>query len=96
MDKKNYILLKRYCKHTKIEDSFIYSLYEYGLVTVEEQDNESVIDEGELPKIERLFRLHNDLGINYEGLGAIAQMLKRVEQLEAEMELLRKRLHLYE
>jgi len=96
MDAKNYILIKTFCKHSNIDDSFIYALYEQGLVTVEERDSEPVFEENEISKIERLFRLHHDLGINYEGLGAINDMLQRMEQLEAEMELLRKRLRLYE
>lgn len=96
MATKNYILLKSFSKHSKIEDDFIYNLYNYGLVTIEEQENEPFIDENEISEIERFFRLHHDLGINYEGLDAIAQMLERMEQLEVEMELLRKRLRLYE
>lgn len=96
MDAKKYILVRSFCKHSNIDDSFIYALYEQGLVTVKERDSEPVFEEKEISKIERLFRLHHDLGINYEGLGAIHAMLKRMEQLQAEMELLRKRLQLYE
>lgn len=96
MDNQRYILLRSFSRHSHIEDEFIRTLHEFGLITVEKKDNEEVIDEDQIAEIERFFRLHSDLGINYEGLDVIAEMLKRVEQLEREMELLRKRLRLYE
>jgi len=43
-----------------------------------------------------MFRLHNDLGINFEGLDALNQLLKRMRKMEREMDLLQKRLRLYE
>jgi len=96
MDNQRYILLRSFSRHSHIEDEFIRTLHEFGLITVEKKDNEEVIDEDQIAESERFFRLHSDLGINYEGLDVIAEMLKRVEQLEREMELLRKRLRLYE
>lgn len=96
MENQKYILLRSFSRHAHIEDEFIRTLHEFGLITVAEKDNEEVIDENQISEIERFFRLHTDLGINYEGLDVIAEMLKRVEQLEQEMDLLRKRLRLYE
>lgn len=96
MATKKYILLRTYCEHSKIDDSFVHDLFEYGLVNYEERNEETFIDETDIMEIERMFRLHQDLGINYEGLDVISQMLKRMEQLESEMDLLRKRLRLYE
>lgn len=96
MVEKRYILLQNYCEHSKIEDEFIRNLFEYGLISVEKQDNQEVIHENEISEIEKLFRLHTDLGINYEGLDVISEMLKRVRNMEKEMEILRKRLRLYE
>lgn len=96
MANQNYILLRSFSRHAHIEDKFIRTLHEFGLITLEKQDEEEVIDESQISEIERFFRLHTDLGINYEGLDVIAEMLKRVEDLEKEMELLRKKLRLYE
>lgn len=96
MENQKYILLRSFSRHSNIEDEFIRTLHEFGLITVEKKDNEEVIDEDQIAEIERFFRLHSDLGINYEGLDVISEMLKRMKQLEQEMELLRKRLRLYE
>ncbi len=96
MAREKYILVSHYCKKAQIEDSFVQNLFEYGLVAYEEKENDLFIDEEDITEIERMFRLHNDLGINFEGLDAIKQMLKRMQKLESEMNSLQKRLRLYE
>lgn len=96
MTQEKYIMVSHFCKQTHIEDSFVKNLHEYGLVTFEVIENDFFIDEKDISEIERMFRLHNDLNINLEGLDALQQMLKRMRKLEKEMNLLKKRLRLYE
>ncbi len=96
MVQKRYILVKRFCEKSHIEDTFVQNLFEYGLVTYQEKENELFIDENDISEIERLFRLHHDLGINFEGLDVIKRMMKRMEKLEREMDRIQKRLQLYE
>jgi hypothetical protein len=96
MAKEKYILVKHFCEYTQIENEFVQNLIEYDLVTFEVKENELFIDEKDITEIEKLFRLHNDLGINFEGLDAIKQMLKRIRKMEKEMNLLQKKLRLYE
>ncbi|MBK5212450.1 MAG: hypothetical protein JJE55_02165 [Flavobacteriaceae bacterium] len=96
MAREKYILVSHYCKQTHIEDSFVKQLHEYGLIAFEEKQNDIFIDEKDISEIERMFRLHHELGINFEGLDALKQMLKRMRKLEKEMNLLQKRLRLYE
>lgn len=96
MATEKYILVRVFCERTQIEDEFLQNLNEYGLVSFEEKENEVFIHEQDISEIERFFRLHHDLGINYEGLDAIKQMLDRMDRLEKEMTLLQKKLHLYE
>lgn len=96
MARKKYILVSHYIKNSQIEDSFVERLHEFGLIRFEENQNETFIDEKDISEIERMFRLHNDLGINFEGLDAIKEMLKRMQKLEREMLYLQKKLRLYE
>ncbi len=96
MAREKYILVSHYIQNSQIEDSFVQHLKEFGLITFEEKKNDYFIDEGDINEIERMFRLHNDLGINFEGLDAIKQMLKRLRRMEKEMDLLQKKLRLYE
>ena len=96
MANEKYILVRQFVEGSNIEGDFVYSLHEYGLVTFKKVENELFIEEGDISEIEKMFRLHHDLGINYEGLDAIKQMLQRMQHLEHEMDLLQKRLGLYE
>lgn len=96
MATQKYILVRQYSEHSHIEPNFIQALFEYELVYPEERDNEVFIDEKDIDEIEKMFRLHRDLGLNYEGLGAVNEMLKRIQQLQEEMELLKRRLRIYE
>jgi uncharacterized protein YoxC len=46
--------------------------------------------------LERLVRLHQDLNINLEGLGAVSHLLHKVNALQEEVQKLRKRVQKYE
>jgi hypothetical protein len=96
MAREKYILVSHFCNQTHIEVSFVENLHEYGLVTFEEKENDVFIDEKDISEIERMFRLHKDLSINFEGLDVINQMLNRIQKMENEINLFKKRLKLYE
>lgn len=96
MANEKYILVRHFVERSNIEVDFVHNLQEYGLVNFEERENEVFIDEEEISEIEKLFRLHHDLGINYEGLDVIKSMLEKMQRMEREMDLLQKRLRLYE
>lgn len=96
MEKENYILVRHYCERTQIPDAFIDALNEYGLIKCKQIEMEVYILDEEIPEIERFDRLHNDLGINLEGIDALNHMLSRIRNMENEVNTLRKRLRLYE
>lgn len=96
MANEKYILLETFCEHTHIEGGFVKSLHEYGLISFEKREEDFFIGEDDIPEIEKMFRLHNDLGINLEGLDVIKRMLMRMHEMEVQMNSLRKRLKIYE
>lgn len=91
-----YILVKQYCEYSNIEDDFILKLHEYGIVNFEDRDKELFLNENDIVEVERNFRLHRDLGINYEGLDALKQMLRRVSKMENEISRLENKLKLFQ
>lgn len=91
-----YILVRHFSEHTHIEPKFIQALFEYELILPEKRDNEIFIDEEDIVEIERMFRLYRDLGLNFEGLGAVNEMLNRIRELQQELDHLKKRLRLFE
>lgn len=96
MEKENYILVRTFCEQTNIPDTFINSLYDYGLIEYRKIEKETYILPDDISEIERIDRLHQELGINLEGIDALNHMLKRIRKMEKELNLLRKRLQLYE
>ncbi len=91
-----YITIKDFCSSHEIEESFVFTLSEFDLVTVEIVEQEHYIHQEELPKLEKMVRLHQDLGINLEGLEAIHHLLERVEQMQTEVNLLKNKLRKWE
>lgn len=92
----NFIPAKVFCAHYQIEYALIYSLQESGLVQVSGPEEEPVIDEDELPNVERMVRMHEDLGINIEGIEAIMPLLDKIEKMQTEMNAMRNRLRLFD
>lgn len=96
MEKEKYILVRHYCEQTHIPNDFIDALKEYGLIKCEQIETEVYILDEEIPEIERFDRLYNDLGINLEGIDALNHVLHRLHNMESELNMLKKRLRLYE
>ena len=89
----DYILIKDFCSSHDIEEAFILRLKEYELIELKSIENKQVIYVEELPKVEKMVRLHHDLHINLEGIEAIHHLLERTLQLQNEIHSLKKRLN---
>lgn len=96
MNTTYYITIKDFCASHEIEESFIFSLGEYELVTLEVKEEEYFIRQEELPKLEKMIRLSQELGINIEGLEAVYHLLERVEQMQDEVNQLKNKLRRWE
>ncbi len=85
MDNKQWIRLEVICTSYHIEPSFLDSLYEYGLLEIFEEEDDRFVDPVHLSDLERMIRLHYDLGVNMEGLDTIRHLLERIETLQQEL-----------
>ncbi|MDF0709190.1 chaperone modulator CbpM [Flagellimonas okinawensis] len=92
MKQDNYISVKTFCKLHGVGESFVHTLCEYEIVQVEYGQEESRFPIEELPLMEKMVRLHNELEINPEGIQAIYHLLGQVESLQQEVASLKKRL----
>jgi hypothetical protein len=79
-----------------LDISFIQALEQFGLTRVTVIDGEPFIPESDLEQLERVTRLHSELGINLEGIDAIRHLLLRVAAMQEELRRLRNRLRIYE
>ncbi|WP_114751018.1 chaperone modulator CbpM [Pleomorphovibrio marinus] len=83
--KEELIALDFFCRHCRVEISFVKRLSEFGLVELVEEEDNFFIPSYEIGHLERLSRLHYDIGINTEGLEAIQHLLDKIEQLQTRL-----------
>ncbi|MBS1547829.1 MAG: chaperone modulator CbpM [Bacteroidetes bacterium] len=95
MENQELIPLELFCSTTHVEMALIDSLADSGLVEITIVEHRRFIAPDQLGRAEKLVRLHDDLGINVEGIEAIEHLLARMHALQAEMQHLRNRLRRY-
>tara|TARA_R110002033_G_scaffold123989_2_gene166135 strand:- start:233 stop:484 length:252 start_codon:yes stop_codon:yes gene_type:complete len=78
-----------------IETHFVTELYEYGLVDIVVKEDIQYIPIQQLPKAEKILRLHADLDINLEGIAVITQLLNQMEKMQDEITQLKNKLDLF-
>ena len=90
------IILDEFCASHHVEVSFIHSLEETGLIETVAVNQALYIASDDLPKLERITRLHQDLNINPEGIDAVNHLLRHIEEMKQEIVQLRNRIRFYE
>jgi hypothetical protein len=96
MGTRNYIRIKEFCSSHEIEESFVYELQEYEVIHLEIREQEHLLHLRELPRLEKMLRLHRELQINPEGLQAVDHLLRKVRDLQDEVKYLRNKLNRFE
>lgn len=79
----------------EVEESFIESLQDVGLIQVIDENNDRFITYEDLSELEQFIRWHYEMDINVEGIDALHHMLQRVRSLQSEIEQLRRELAFY-
>ena len=90
------IMLDEFCASHHVEVSFIHSLEETGLIETVAVNQALYIVSDDLPKLEQITRLHQDLNINPEGIDAVNHLLRHIEAMKQEIVQLRNRIRFYE
>ncbi|MBK9733805.1 MAG: chaperone modulator CbpM [Saprospiraceae bacterium] len=96
MVNNNFVLAEKFCTHHDIEISFINSLGEYGLVDVIAFENSLYLANDSLHNIEKMMRLHFDLGVNIEGIEVIENLLQQIQTLHHELKAANNKLKLFD
>ena len=95
METTDMIVLDEFCTSHQVEVSFVRSLEEHGLIETIIVNETVCIQENALPRLEQIVRLHQELNINSEGVDAIINLLKRIENMQNEITILRNKLNFY-
>jgi uncharacterized Fe-S cluster-containing MiaB family protein len=96
MNKGNMITANEFCTCHNIEISFLNSLQEAGMLEITTIKETEYIHENQLNELEKIVRLYFELDINIEGIETINHLLRRINNMQDEITLLKNRLRLYE
>jgi hypothetical protein len=96
MTTKPLVTVADFCVYHNLEQTFIIDLEQAGLIEITIVDEITYIPESELENLERMIRMHRELDINVAGIEAITHLLKRIEDFQEEVRVLKNRLKLYE
>ncbi len=92
----NLISIQSICHHYDVEITFFNSLNEYGLIELTIIDEEPYLQKSKIKNIEKLIRLHHELGINMEGIDVISNLTEKINSLHKEIDFLKNRIIFYE
>ncbi|HLF44867.1 MAG TPA: chaperone modulator CbpM [Chitinophagaceae bacterium] len=95
MQSKQLIPVHELCIHYQIEQSFIFSLKEAGLIEVITVEETICVPLNQLPQLEKMIRLY-EMDINPEGIETITHLLNRIQEMQKEILMLQNRLNRYE
>ncbi len=95
MQTENMILAHEFCMHHNVQLSFIESLSDFRLIEVTIIEGKIFIPSDQLCQIEKLVRLHFELGINLEGIETISHLLKRITTMQEQIIQLRNKVGIY-
>jgi hypothetical protein len=96
MQSDDIVRASEFCVHHSIELSFIHSLQEHGLVETVIIEETLFLPTSQLPRLEKILRLHFDLDINLAGVETITHLLERIESLQEQITKLNNRLKAFE
>ena len=91
----NRLLYSECLRIYEVEESFIESLQEVGLIQVIDQDEDRFVAYDDLSDLEQFIRWYYEMDINVEGIDALRHMLQRVRSLQSEIAQLRHELQFY-
>lgn len=96
MEQQEWISAELFCIQYHVDLALVRAIGDIGLVEVNETEDQVLVSADRLGEMERILRLHTDLGINLEGIAAIDSLLHRLRALQDELQSLRTRLKVYE
>ena len=96
MQNDDIVSADEFCLHHNIEVSFVHSLREYEMIDTVLKEEKVYLPVSELPRLEKIIRLHFELDINLEGIETITHLLQRMEGMQERIDELTNRLKVFE
>lgn len=96
MMEEHFISTKTICLHYDIENSFVDSLQNMGLIQIEIIEQGQFIHQNQVGHLEKMIRLHQELNLNLEAIDVVFNLLEKERALRNELNTLKNRLRIYE
>jgi len=96
MQNEDMVPANEFCIYHSLELSFIHSLRDYGMIETVVLDEKIFLPVSELPRLEKIIRLHFELDINLEGIETITHLLDRMKVMQERITELTNRLKGFE
>lgn len=96
MEINEYILIENICTHHNVDISLMESLHSLGLVKFIYFDDRKYLHNEDLMATEKMIRLHDELGVNPEGIDVIVNLLQQMDELRWQLEISKRRLKIFE
>ncbi len=93
---EKYVSVRQFADFHQITITLLHEFAEFGLINIQEVENEPCIVIDSLDRYERAIRLHKELGVNKEGIEIILEMRNKIEQLQNELNNMHRKLQKYE
>lgn len=94
--KQELFAVTTFCSVHKIEQTFITSLREEGLISITVENEAEFIEEDQLHDLELYTRWHHEMGINPAGIDAVRNLVDKLREMQNELNLLKNKLQRYE
>ncbi len=88
--------LDQFCEIHQIEISFMEELASFELINLVDNSQKKCIMIDDVPLIEKMIRIHQDLEINPAGINAIFHLLEKLNKKQDEIIRLKTRINLFD
>jgi hypothetical protein len=88
--------LDQFCEIHQIEISFMEELASFELINLIDDSQKKCIMIDDVPLIEKMIRIHQDLEINPAGINAIFHLLEKLNKKQDEIIRLKTRINLFD
>ena len=92
----NWIEIQDLCVAYEVEIHFIEALVEHDIIEITIKQELPYIQESNLEKMERIFRLNKELEVNVQGIDVVLNLIQKIEDLNEELLEVKNKLRRYE
>lgn len=87
MEAKEFIPVINLCTHYEVAVSFFDELHDIGLIKIVAVEQKPCLHCDHLNRVERIIRIYKELNVNIEGIDVIFNLLDRIKELEAALQI---------